>query len=284
MLELGEYIEETTVHKSDDLLKELSKPNVEDAWVEKKVDGKITEILIKSKDIQIGDVVVVGIGNTIPVDGHILEGNASVNEVSMTGEGGCDELWGLIEIEECELGNILFVVDKLSAVCSWLAVDTEFIVEVPSEIEEVVDSEFVWVTVSDVITLVEIVFIVELVWDVATNDLVVIEIGVVPVTVEDFPEVISAVVNTVGEPVATERLENIEFGEVWGYVDSDSNSDVACDSVCLFVELKVDSGNNDELGDDDWMVEVNGNNVDPLITLVLVLFTEEELVEYIGVG
>ncbi len=86
MLELGEYIEETTVHKSDDLLKELSKPNVEEAWVEKEVDGKLTEVLIKSVDIQIGDIVVVGIGNTIPVDGHIIDGSASVNEVSMTGE------------------------------------------------------------------------------------------------------------------------------------------------------------------------------------------------------
>lgn len=86
MLELGEYIEETTVHKSDDLLKELSKPNVEEAWVEKKIDGKITEILVKSNDIEIGDIVVVGIGNTIPVDGHIVEGTGSVNQVSMTGE------------------------------------------------------------------------------------------------------------------------------------------------------------------------------------------------------
>jgi heavy metal translocating P-type ATPase len=86
MLELGEYIEETTVHKSDNLLKELSKPNVEEAWVEKEVDGKITEILTKSSKIQVGDIVVVGIGNTIPVDGHILEGSASVNQVSMTGE------------------------------------------------------------------------------------------------------------------------------------------------------------------------------------------------------
>ena len=86
MLELGEYIEETTVHRSDDLLKELSKPNVEEAWVEKEVDGKITEILIKTSDLQIGDIVVVGIGNTIPVDGHIMEGSASVNQVSMTGE------------------------------------------------------------------------------------------------------------------------------------------------------------------------------------------------------
>lgn len=86
MLELGEYIEETTVHKSDDLLKELSKPNVEEAWVEKEIDGKVTEILIKSVDIQIGDIVIVGIGNTVPVDGHIVDGSASVNEVSMTGE------------------------------------------------------------------------------------------------------------------------------------------------------------------------------------------------------
>jgi heavy metal translocating P-type ATPase len=86
MLELGEYIEETTVHKSDDLLKELSKPNVEEAWVEKEVDGKVTEVLIKSVDIKIGDVVIVATGNTVPVDGHIIDGSASVNEVSMTGE------------------------------------------------------------------------------------------------------------------------------------------------------------------------------------------------------
>jgi heavy metal translocating P-type ATPase len=86
MLELGEYIEETTVHKSDDLLKELSKPNVEEAWIEKKIDGKITEILIKSADVKVGDIVIVGIGNTIPVDGHIIEGVGSINQVSMTGE------------------------------------------------------------------------------------------------------------------------------------------------------------------------------------------------------
>ena len=86
MLELGEYIEETTVHKSDDLLKELAKPNVEEAWVEKVIDKKVTEVLVKSSEIKTGDVVVVGVGNTIAVDGHILDGNASVNEVSMTGE------------------------------------------------------------------------------------------------------------------------------------------------------------------------------------------------------
>lgn len=86
MLELGEYIEETTVHKSDDLLKELSKPNVEEAWVEKEEAGKIVEVLIKTEKIVVGDIVVVGAGSTIPIDGHIISGEASVNQVSMTGE------------------------------------------------------------------------------------------------------------------------------------------------------------------------------------------------------
>ena len=86
MIELGEYIEETTVHKSDDLLKELSKPNVEEAWLEKLIDGKVTEILVKTETIEVGDIVIVGAGNTIAVDGHIIDGAGSVNQVSMTGE------------------------------------------------------------------------------------------------------------------------------------------------------------------------------------------------------
>ena len=86
MLELGEYIEETTVHKSDDLLKELAKPNVEEAWLEKVEDGKTVEVLVKTETIKVGDIIVVGAGSTIPIDGHIVSGEASVNQVSMTGE------------------------------------------------------------------------------------------------------------------------------------------------------------------------------------------------------
>ncbi|MFY9079901.1 heavy metal translocating P-type ATPase [Aliarcobacter cryaerophilus] len=86
MLELGEYIEETTVHKSDDLLKELAKPNIEEAWVEKNIDGKITEVLMRTENINVGDIVVIATGNTIAVDGHIIDGNGTINQVSMTGE------------------------------------------------------------------------------------------------------------------------------------------------------------------------------------------------------
>jgi len=86
MLEIGEYIEETTVHKSDDLIKELAKPNVEAAWIEVEENGKRTEKRISTAEVKVGDIVIVGAGDTIPIDGHIIDGTASINQVSMTGE------------------------------------------------------------------------------------------------------------------------------------------------------------------------------------------------------
>lgn len=86
MLELGEYIEESTVYKSDDLIKELAKPNIEEAWQEIEENGKKVLKLVQTSTLSIGDIVVVGAGDTISVDGHIVEGEASVNQVSMTGE------------------------------------------------------------------------------------------------------------------------------------------------------------------------------------------------------
>jgi heavy metal translocating P-type ATPase len=86
MLELGEYIEETTVHKSDDLIRELAKPNVKEIWIEKETNGKKELVKIETLKVKIGDIVVVGAGDTIAIDGHIISGEASVNQVSMTGE------------------------------------------------------------------------------------------------------------------------------------------------------------------------------------------------------
>lgn len=86
MLEIGEYIEETTVHRSDDLIKELAKPNVEEAWIEVEEEGKRTQKRISTSDINVGDIIIVGSGDTIPIDGHIVDGTASINQVSMTGE------------------------------------------------------------------------------------------------------------------------------------------------------------------------------------------------------
>lgn len=86
MLELGEYIEESTVHKSDDLIKELAKPNIEEAWIEVEEEGKKTQRLVKTSTLNIGDIVIAGAGETICVDGHVIQGAASVNQASMTGE------------------------------------------------------------------------------------------------------------------------------------------------------------------------------------------------------
>ncbi len=86
MLELGEYIEETTVHRSDDLIKELAKPNIEEVWIEVQEESKKVQKLVQADTLKIGDIVLVGAGDIIGVDGHIIQGDALVNQVSMTGE------------------------------------------------------------------------------------------------------------------------------------------------------------------------------------------------------
>lgn len=82
MLSIGEYIEESVVAKSDDLIKELAKPQTTHAWIES--NGELKKI--STKDLKIGDIVVVAQGDSIAVDGYIVDGDASINQVSMTGE------------------------------------------------------------------------------------------------------------------------------------------------------------------------------------------------------
>ena len=86
MLTIGEYMEESAVHRSDDLIKELARPNIEEVWIEINDHGKKSLKKIATVDVKIGDIVVVGTGESIGIDGYIVEGTASVNQVSMTGE------------------------------------------------------------------------------------------------------------------------------------------------------------------------------------------------------
>ena len=86
MLTIGEYMEESAVHRSDDLIKELARPNIEEVWIEINNNGEKSLKKISTADVKVGDIVVVGAGESIGIDGYIVEGTASVNQVSMTGE------------------------------------------------------------------------------------------------------------------------------------------------------------------------------------------------------
>lgn len=82
LLSVGEYLEEQSENRSTGLLKSLLKPQVSTIWIE--VDGQ--ELEIPFEDARIGDRVVCGSGELIPLDGVVVVGDASVNASSITGE------------------------------------------------------------------------------------------------------------------------------------------------------------------------------------------------------
>lgn len=82
MLGLGEYLEDWTEQKSNDLLKNLLRPQVENVWVER--DAKESKVPLS--EVIIGDIVLCGPGELIPVDGTVVGGEAALNTSSITGE------------------------------------------------------------------------------------------------------------------------------------------------------------------------------------------------------
>ena len=83
LLGIGELLEEWTHKKSvDDLARSMSL-NVSKVWLR---TPENQEILVESSKIEKGDKVVVHIGNVIPFDGEVLDGDAMVNQASLTGE------------------------------------------------------------------------------------------------------------------------------------------------------------------------------------------------------
>ncbi len=82
LLGFGEALEQWTRKKSLDSLAESLALDTDTAWVRR--DG--VEISVPLKDLRESDLVVVRAGSAIPVDGVVFEGEASVNQASMTGE------------------------------------------------------------------------------------------------------------------------------------------------------------------------------------------------------
>ena len=83
LLGIGELLEEWTHKKSvDDLARSMSL-NVSKVWLK---TPENQEILVESSKIEKGDKVFVHMGNVIPFDGEVLDGDAMVNQASLTGE------------------------------------------------------------------------------------------------------------------------------------------------------------------------------------------------------
>lgn len=82
LLGIGELLEEWTRKKSIDDLARCMSLNVDRVWL-KKDD---TEVLVPVTQVRHGDLIVVHTGNLIPLDGKVVEGEASVNQASLTGE------------------------------------------------------------------------------------------------------------------------------------------------------------------------------------------------------
>ena len=82
LLRLGELLEEWTRKKSLSDLARCMSLNVDRVW-QQTAEG---EVLVPISQVRPGDAVVVHTGSVIPLDGRVLEGEASVNQASLTGE------------------------------------------------------------------------------------------------------------------------------------------------------------------------------------------------------
>ncbi|WP_297810378.1 heavy metal translocating P-type ATPase [uncultured Finegoldia sp.] len=82
LLGLGEEIEDYTMKKSQENLAHSLALNVDNVFVIENDEKVIKNI----KEVEVGDVVEVEMGNCIPVDGKVIKGVAMVNESSFTGE------------------------------------------------------------------------------------------------------------------------------------------------------------------------------------------------------
>ncbi len=82
MLSLGKILEEWTHKKSVADLAGAMSINIDKAWLR---TGE-TETLVPVGDIRPGDEIVIRTGCMIPLDGKVIEGEAMVNQASMTGE------------------------------------------------------------------------------------------------------------------------------------------------------------------------------------------------------
>lgn len=82
LITLGKFLETRAKGKTGDAIRSLMDLSPKTASVRR--NGEIVEIPVEQ--VTVGDVVIVRSGSSIPVDGTVLEGRASVDQSALTGE------------------------------------------------------------------------------------------------------------------------------------------------------------------------------------------------------
>ena len=83
LLSISDSLEDYTIQKAKSTLKDSLALNIDTVWV---VGDDGEEKQCPAVDIEKGDKIKIHMGDVIPVDGKVIEGEAMVNEASMTGE------------------------------------------------------------------------------------------------------------------------------------------------------------------------------------------------------
>lgn len=83
LLEIGDLLEEWTRKRSIEDLANCMSLNVDKVWL-KKDNGE--EVLVPISTVQPGNKLIVRMGNVVPIDGIVVEGEVTVNQSSLTGE------------------------------------------------------------------------------------------------------------------------------------------------------------------------------------------------------
>jgi len=83
LVQLAEFIESTTAERSDELLRSLLRQQPQDVWLLGS-DGEMKQVPFSS--LKGGESVVVGTGQTIPIDGEVISGDAYIDQSAVTGE------------------------------------------------------------------------------------------------------------------------------------------------------------------------------------------------------
>ena len=130
LYQIGEMLQDNAVEKSKNSISALM--NIRPDYANVEIDGNL--IKKSPEDVKIGDVIKVKTGEKIPLDGIIIDGNASVDTSALTGESiprklqigdnavsGCINTNGLLTIKvekvfgESTVSKILELVEHASS-------------------------------------------------------------------------------------------------------------------------------------------------------------------------